>query len=190
MANTNFLQIDNPKHNIMDDATYQANTQRQNGVQVNDLIPSIWFNKALYQSSTFVAALCQMLAANGISTSDADINALAATLAVLLPKTNLANVLQTVPWSPTPTFDASQAWQFFMLLTGNVTSSSLINVSQGQKITFCWAQDTVGNHTVVYPPNVHGWAAPFLQASYTTTQVFEVYPNGSLYPVSPPASGV
>ena len=189
---TNFVQVDTGKKNIMDDTTYGANSQRLNGFALDDLVPSVLLNKMLYQPTTFCAAMGQMLANKGYSTSDSDINALATALAVLLTQADFAFVTKivSIPWSATPVFDASQSWQFYMLLTGNVTSSTLSNTSPGQKITFCWQQDSVGNRTIVYPSNVHSWGAPMPTANYVTTQVFEVLPSGILYPASPPASGV
>lgn len=192
MASTNFIPFNPGKSNQEDDPTYAADGQRMNGLQLDDLVPSRLLNKVLYQASVFDAAMGMMLANKGYSTSDASVNALATALAVLLTQADLAFITKilTVPWSATPTFDASQSWQFYMLLTGNITSSSLINVSPGQKITFVWQQDSVGNRAVAYPAIVHGWGAPMPNSNYVTIQVFEVLPSGLLFPASPPASGV
>lgn len=71
----------------------------------------------------------------------------------------LARVLQsivTVTYSATPTFDASLGDIFKITLTGNVTSSTLSNLTAGQRITIIVIQDATGGRTFVWPTNVFG----------------------------------
>lgn len=50
-----------------------------------------------------------------------------------------------------PTFDAAAYSSFRMTLTGNITSSSLVNPKQGREIVFQFCQDAVGGRTMVWP---------------------------------------
>ena len=90
-AATNFLQWNPTASNQESDAAYTADAQRTGGASSGEF-PSPTANKLFYQSSTFVAALCQMLAAKGYSTSDADISVLAAVLANLITNADLARL--------------------------------------------------------------------------------------------------
>ncbi|MEN3335645.1 MAG: hypothetical protein V7641_5010 [Blastocatellia bacterium] len=63
-------------------------------------------------------------------------------------------VLQIVPFSATPVFDASQGNTMRIDLTANVTSSQIINGVDGQIITFIIVQDSGGSHTFSWPTNV------------------------------------
>ncbi len=75
---------------------------------------------------------------------------------------------QTVTFSVTPTFDAATAKLFAITLTGNVTSSTLTNLSAGEVIAFSIAQDAVGGHTFAWPTNVTGGPTVNPSASATT----------------------
>jgi len=90
-ASTNFQQWNPTASNQESDAAYLADAQRTGGASSGEF-PSPTANKLFYQSSTFVAALCQMLAAKGYSTSDADISVLAAVLANLITNADLARL--------------------------------------------------------------------------------------------------
>jgi hypothetical protein len=63
-------------------------------------------------------------------------------------------VLQIVPFSATPVFDASQGNMMRIDLTANVTSSQIINGVDGQIITFIIIQDSGGSHAFAWPSNV------------------------------------
>jgi hypothetical protein len=61
----------------------------------------------------------------------------------------------TIAFSATPVFDASQGNTFEIALTGNVTSSTLINTTPGQRLKFLIKQDAVGGRTFVPPAGVN-----------------------------------
>lgn len=88
--------------------------------------------------------------------------------------------LVTVAFSATPIFDASQGDSFEIVLTGNVTSSTLVNVTPGQSLRFVIKQDSVGGHTFVPPTNLPmgSIATP---ASTTNIQNFFVDSGENVY---------
>lgn len=61
-----------------------------------------------------------------------------------------------VAFSATPSFDASLGNSFKMTLTGNITSMTFSNLTDGQEITLLFVQDGTGNHTVAWPAAVKG----------------------------------
>jgi hypothetical protein len=79
----------------------------------------------------------------------------------------------SVPFSATPVFDASQGSTFEITLTGNVTSSTLINVVSGTRLLFIVNQDSVGGHAFV-PPAILPMAAISTTASKRNVQAFIV----------------
>ena len=185
MATTNFLEWNPTEANQESDAVYLTDTQRLNGIAVDDIMPSARMNKMFRQWSVMVAALAQMLVNNGVSTSDVDTTTLATTLQVLFPNIAIFTRLLVVAFSPTPTFDCSAAWKFYMSLTGNITSMSVINASPGTTIVFAFQQDGVGGRTVAWPGNVLGGGDVFATASAYSTQTFEVGVDSKLHARSP-----
>jgi hypothetical protein len=79
---------------------------------------------------------------------------------------------QTVTFSATPAFDANKANAFKLVLTGNVTSSTLTHADPGQMVQFEICQDATGGRTFVAPANVQGFLAISSTASACTTQQF------------------
>lgn len=67
-----------------------------------------------------------------------------------------ADNILNVAFSATPVFDASLSNSFYLILSGNVTSSTIVNQYPGQRITFVIQQDGSGGHTFVWPGNVLG----------------------------------
>ena len=59
-----------------------------------------------------------------------------------------------VTFSSTPTFDSSTASYFSITLTGNVTSSTISNASDGRIIYFNICQDSTGSRTFTWPASV------------------------------------
>ena len=59
-----------------------------------------------------------------------------------------------VAFSATPSFDCELGKTFTITLTGNVTSSTIINAAPGIEITIALYQDIAGGHTFVWPANV------------------------------------
>ena len=71
MPTNNFKLFDENKTNILTDAEYASNTQRQNGVQTG-VASSKLNNKFSYQTSLVAYAIAQIMNANGKNASDAD----------------------------------------------------------------------------------------------------------------------
>lgn len=62
--------------------------------------------------------------------------------------------IESVVFSATPTFDASESDVFSMTLTANVTSSTITNPVVGKEITFLLSQDGMGGWTFAFPVDV------------------------------------
>lgn len=172
MASTDFIQFNPAAINQESDAQYLADSQRAGGYGVNNIVPSPLLNKFSYQTSTFCAAFCQMLAAKGYSTSDADVNVLAAVLANVITDADLEPNVMVVGYSPTPAFNAADANGFQMTLAGNITASSIAGVSPGQLIAFYFAQDATGGRTVSWPSGFVGALQPDPAANSVSVQIF------------------
>lgn len=154
MATTNFVQHNPTAANQEPDSAFDANSLTTGGIGVDAIMPSDWMNKRWYQDSTMITALAQMLATKGYSTSDSNISTLASVLANIVTNNDLKPAQITVPYSATPTFDASLANGFRIGLGGNVTSSSIINGAPGQIVTFFIVSGSPGNLSFAWPPNV------------------------------------
>jgi hypothetical protein len=113
-----------------------------------------------------------MLAAKGYSTSDADVNVLAAVLANVITDADLEPNVMVVGYSPTPAFNAADANGFQMTLAGNITASSVAGVSPGQLIAFYFAQDATGGRTVSWPSGFVGALQPDPAANSVSVQMF------------------
>jgi hypothetical protein len=61
-----------------------------------------------------------------------------------------------VAFSPTPTFDPTGGGTQTIRLTGNVVSSTVINLIDGAQVGFLICQDDQGGRTFAWPPNVRG----------------------------------
>jgi len=185
-SSTNFLEWNPTEANQESDSTYLTDTQRLNGIAVDDIMPSARMNKMFRQWSVMCAALGQMLAINGYSTSDASTATLAATLQVLLDSTlPLITGIIVVPYSANPVFDCSLGWNFYMLLTGNVTAPTVIHATPGLPIEFQFQQDGVGGRTVAWPANVLGGGSVWPTANQYGIQRFRVCPDNNLRAVGP-----
>jgi hypothetical protein len=92
--------------------------------------------------------------------------------------------LNVVTFSSTPTFDASLGNTQKIILTGNVTSSTLSNATTGQQIHFLICQDATGNRTFVWPANVKGGMTIGSTASKCNAQSF-VHDGINAYALSP-----
>lgn len=83
--------------------------------------------------------------------------------------------ITTVSFSATPTFTATGQYQVFkMMLTGNVTSStlSMTGVTTPSIVSFELTQDNTGGRTFVWPLNVSGAPSINLAANSVTTSSF------------------
>jgi hypothetical protein len=97
----------------------------------------------------------------------------------------------TLPFSATPTFDAGRTSVFVMVLTGNVTSSTLANGRPGQPLRFILRQDGTGARTFAWPTIVKGAMVISAGANTTSAQDFCVDgSNGNAYATSPGVVGM
>jgi hypothetical protein len=94
------------------------------------------------------------------------------------------SALNTVAFSTTPAFDASLGNAQKITLTGNVTSSTLINASAGEKIDFIVCQDSTGSRTFVWPTNLKGGMTIGSTASKCSAQTF-VFDGSNAFATSP-----
>lgn len=77
-----------------------------------------------------------------------------------------------VPYSASPTLDASIGNNFRIVLSGNVTHSMLIKASAGQVLVLEVCQNTSGGWSFSFPSNVKGAAVPKKSASTCTPEMF------------------
>jgi hypothetical protein len=92
-----------------------------------------------------------------------------------------------VIFSATPTFDCTQVngpVEFFIILTANVTSSTLLPNFAGQIVTFRIKQDATGGRTFVWPTNVKNPPSIGLAPNQVTNQAFVMGSDGNAYPIS------
>ena len=82
-GSNNFKVFDETATNIMADVAYAASTARTNGVQ-NGVADATLHNKLFRQASIMAYAIGEVIKANGLAASDADISALVAVLNGLL----------------------------------------------------------------------------------------------------------
>ena len=80
--------------------------------------------------------------------------------------------LNSVAFSATPTFDFSKGNTQMITLTGNVTSSTLVNATTGQRLLFVVCQDATGNRTFTWATSVKGGGTIGSTASKCSVQDF------------------
>jgi hypothetical protein len=116
---------------------------------------SILANKAFFQWSTYLTALFQAFAAKGFTTSDSNLSTLTAQCANFLTTADVKPTQVRVTYSPTPVFDGSAASSIRMDITGNVTSSTLVNIPPpGTILTFYIVSASPGSFSFAWPTNV------------------------------------
>jgi hypothetical protein len=105
----------------------------------------------------------------------------------LIPASLLASVgLVVVGFSATPVFNATNAQGFKMTLTGNVTSSTFANGTQGPAlIMFRFLQDATGGWTFAWPSNVRNGGVVNPGPNARSVQIFALDTDGSLDAVGP-----
>ena len=96
----------------------------------------------------------------------------------------VASGVAAVSFSATPIFDALLGSHQTILLTGNVTSSTIVNFAAGETLTFKICQDGSGFHTFTWPGNVHGGMVVGSSVNTCSTQVFVSYDGILLHAVS------
>jgi hypothetical protein len=75
--------------------------------------------------------------------------------------------------------------EFYLLLTANVASSTLLANYAGQIVMFRIAQNGTGGWTFVWPSNVKNPGIISAAANATTSQAFFVGSDGNAYPLGP-----
>jgi hypothetical protein len=186
MATTNFLPFDGQYQNVEQDSQYLADSSRVGGFAVDAIVPSPLLNKVLLQTTTMAAALATSLANKGISTSDANFDALVTALSNIRTTADSRTPLVTMLFSPTAVFNATTAAAFEMILTGNLTNPAF-TVMPGTTVTFAWQQDSVGGRTITYGGTFFGAgpAQPDPTPGAISMQSFLALNDGILRPVSP-----
>lgn len=186
MATSNFLSWDLLQTNAESDATYLADTTRINGAATDAILPSPLFNKAMFQATTFVNAFAQMMVNKGFNINDSPFSTLVAVLTNVKTSADFEASMINVPYATSQTFDGAASSGFYTLLTGNVSTTSLINTNVGQLFTFVIQQDGTGNRTFPWPANLL-YAQPICpQPNSYSVQQWVVIPNGLIVPVNAP----
>lgn len=80
--------------------------------------------------------------------------------------------LNNVSFNATPAFDFSKGNTQMITLTGNVTSSTVVNAAAGQAMVFIVCQDATGARTFVWPSSVKGGGTIGATASKCSVQEF------------------
>ena len=183
---TTFQQFNPALNNAQTDAQYLAESMRTGGAVLDALLPSVVFNKFAHQTAMFTAAFCTMLANKGYTTADDNFANLVAVLMNVLTAADAGALIAQIPYATAVSFDASVAAKFDLTLTGNVSSSALVNIVRGQMLVFVIAQDAVGGRTFAWPANVIDPGAISTIANAVSIQPFVVRYNGtSVEPLGP-----
>ena len=175
MAGTTNAQQWNPAAiNQESDAAYTADSNREGGFGTDAIVPSPTLNKFMYNVSTYVAALGQMLANKGFTNSDASLSVLTAVMSNILTSADVLPNLVGVGFSPTPAFNAGVANGFEIPLNGNITASTIAGLSAGQLLTFVFTQDAIGGRTVAWPASFVGTIQPDPAANAVSVMMYRV----------------
>lgn len=89
-----------------------------------------------------------------------------------------------ISYSETPTFDASIANAFEIMLRGDVRHSTLANATSGEQLIFIVCQDTVGSRRFTWPANVKGGAVVGSKVGACSTQSF-IFDGTNAYALTP-----
>jgi hypothetical protein len=145
-----------PGANVDSQANFAASTYQQTGF-VAGMAQARQLNKVWRQPSMIASAVAwfisNMLGIDVLDDGDRPTLTTNFTNAVVAAANSGRNKIVSVAYSATPVFDASQGDTFEIVLTGNVTSSTLINVTPGQTIRFIVKQDGTGGHAFPQPSN-------------------------------------
>lgn len=96
--------------------------------------------------------------------------------------------LNVVTFSATPSFDFSLGDLQKLTLTGNVTSSTALNLISGEKVTLILCQDATGSRTFVFPTSFSGGVAINSTANACTAETF-TYDGTTAYNTTGGTSG-
>lgn len=184
---SNFLQFNPTQANQENDAAYLIDATRTGGAGVDAVWPSTSANKTLYQLSTAITALMQMMANKGFTVSDANLATLTSQLMNILTTADLLGNLQSVAYAGSIALNAA-AWNGFQIALAGNTSLTISGQTAGQVIVIIFVQDGSGGHTVTYPGNILGAVQPDPTASAISAQAFKVDAALNLVPISPSMS--
>jgi hypothetical protein len=190
MGSSNILTYNQSLINAESDAEYTADASRTGGAAVDSLLPSALFNKLMGQTSMVSAALCQSLANKGYTISDANYTNLVAAMAAIRTQADVLPAMISVAYATSLVFDVSLSTGFDLVLSGDVSASSLVNFAPGQILVFIIAQDGAGGHAFSWPPQITGTAPVTATANAVTVEAFIVAQDSSVQPLFPEASGV
>lgn len=155
---TNFQQFNPTSANQETDSQYTGDAQRVGGAPVNSVFPSKLGNKLFYQLSTMVAAIGQFIANRGFNASDTNLANLVIAFTNALRTLVGITTINVVAFSATPNFDLSLGTTQKIILTGNVTSSTFSNVTNGGVYNFIIKQSAGGANTFIWPTAIPGAA--------------------------------
>ena len=187
MATSNFQQFNPTLANQETDAEYLVDSTRTGGAGVDAIWPSPSANKTLYQASTAITALMQMMANKGFTVSDASLAALTTQLSNILTTADILSNLQSVSWASSIALNAARYNGFQIALSGN-SALSISGQTVGQVIVLLFAQDGTGGHTVTYSGSFVGGVQPDPTASTISGQIFKVNAVGVLQALGPMVS--
>jgi hypothetical protein len=94
----------------------------------------------------------------------------------------------TLQATATPSFNCGLVngpVEFYLVLTENVTSSTLLTNFAGQIVMFRLQQNATGGWTFAWPPNVKNPGTVDSAPNSVTSQAFYVAGNGNAYPLGP-----
>jgi len=169
--------------NVDSQANFLGSGYQLNGFQ-NGIAQPFQANKIWRQSSMIAAAVANFISneLNIAVLDDGNLTNLITNLtnAIAAAARGTANQIVSVPFSATPVFDARLGDKFEIVLTGNVTSSTLINVTPGQRLVFCIKQDATGGRTFAAPSNLPLTAIAGA-AFETSVQTFFVDSGSNVY---------
>ena len=182
MGSTNFLQFNPTQANQENDAAYLTDATRTGGAAVDGIWPSNSANKTLYQASTAIAALMQMMANKNFTVSDASLSTLTSVLANILTTADIPGGLQSVTWASSIALNGGAYSGFQIPLQGNTTLSISGQVA-GEVIVLLFVQDSTGGRTVTFPGNIIGAVQPDPAAGHVSAQAFKVNSALNLIPI-------
>lgn len=171
MATTNLQQWNPTGANQETDAEYTADSQRAGGATDPSVFEAELANKAFYQWSTYLTALFQAFANKGFSTSDSNVNSLAAVCANFLTTADQRGQINNLAPSSSVVLDASKYNAWFITLNSNVTIS-ITGMTDGQVITLVYIQDNVGSRTVTFPTTLFTASQPIASPNSVSAQSF------------------
>lgn len=99
----------------------------------------------------------------------------------LVDAVNASGAMDSKAFSATPEFDAANCALFEMTLTGNVTSSTIINGRENQRITLKLKQDAVGGWTFAWPSNVTLQSNTVVDPTANATSMISLIYNGTTW---------